>query len=57
MPRNADDEARSAMETLVLATMRGAEASVRAVLGGGGLVLAALVGNELLGWRQRPAGA
>ncbi len=33
------------------------EAPSLAVLGGGGLVLAALVGNELLGWRQRPAGA
>ncbi|MBL8306271.1 MAG: DMT family transporter [Rubrivivax sp.] len=33
------------------------EAPSVAVLGGGGLVLAALVGNEALGWRQRLAGA
>lgn len=32
------------------------EAPSVAVLGGGGLVLAALVGNEALGWRQRLAG-
>jgi len=31
------------------------EAPSWAVLGGGSLVLVALVGNELLGWRKRPA--